>query len=346
MKKTDKSIYVLHEYGAPIHYTALIELAKENEINVHFRIFSPKAICKQLLIGNIKEALSSICFLLTLPFRKQTKIILGIAPFNRLLYPLSFLLKRHLIFYHTSFTCWDGTYMAHHTNSKKIVDFWKNFITQKVSYIFAVSEKCKSELIKNNFANKNNISIVNHSYSEHIKTHHRIKDNSFIFVGRLTAVKGILELITFFRNHPEATLTIVGKGDLKSEVEEASKTYHNIKYLGYIKGIKNIIPLYQANSFLVMNSKRKNNWEELFGISIIEGMASGCVPIVTDHSGPKEIITNNLNGLISSEDSFEDSILQAIQMKDETYQILREQAIIRGMSYQSSNMKSKWQKIL
>jgi len=55
----------------------------------------------------------------------------------------------------------------------------------------------------------------------------------------------------------------------------------------------------EANMFLKYRYR-----EELFGISIIEGMACGCVPLTTDHSGPKEIITSGINGFISKEHSY------------------------------------------
>lgn len=341
-----QKVYVLHEYGAPSHYNALVELGNQRGFKVEFRIFNPKTIAGKILRGKFREAFDSVSFLLSLPFRKQQKIVLGIAPFNKLLYPLAYILKKHKVYYHTSYTFWDGSIMAHPTSSKKVIDFWHKFIDSKVSHIFAVSKKTKDELIRNKFSVPEKISIVNHSYNEHIAPIEHDKDNTFIYVGRLSEVKGIPELLSIFKDRPEAQLTIVGAGELEPLVKKYAEKYPNIMYLGYIHGLSNLIPIYQKHSFLIMNSQRTTSWEELFGIAIIEGMACGCVPITTDHSGPKEIITPCVDGFISKEKEISTSIDNAISFTDDVFQKLRINTIDRGLSFHASTMSNKWKKFL
>lgn len=343
MKKT---IYVLHEYGAPSHYNALVELGKQNKFNVKFRTFNPKIIIRDLFSKNIQEAIKSLLFIFSLPFSNRRKIVLGIAPFNKLLYPLSFLLKRHKIFYHTSYTCWDGSITAHPTNSDKLKNYWINFIGKKTAHIFAVSQKTKTELINNFIADSAKISIVNHSYNIPINYKYHKKDNSFIFVGRLIENKGILELLSTFSQLPEAKITIVGKGELEDIVLEYSRKYNNIIYQGYINGLENIIPLYQQNSFLLMNSHKTGRWEELFGIAIIEGMACGCVPLATNHPGPKEIITPGVDGFLFSEGDLKKVVSDLLSITDDVYQNIRKQTIKRGQSFHCSQISSKWDPII
>lgn len=343
MKKT---VYVLHEYGAPSHYNALVELGHQKDFDVKFRIFMPRVILGKLWRKDFALGFNSIFFLLSLPFRKKCKIVIGIAPFNPFLRQLSWLLKKHIVYYHTSYTHWDGSMMAHPTKSSSLIKLWRNFLGQKVIHTFAVSNQTRQELIDNNFIDANRITIVNHSYKNPIHYYQRQKDNTFLFVGRITYAKGIKEILDIFAQRPQATFTIVGKGELVPIVEEYARKYENIHYMGYINGLDNIIPIYQKHSFIVMNSKRTNGWEELFGIALIEGMACGCVPLTTDHPGPKEIITCNGNGLFAHEGEMDKIIDKAISMNDSEYQLLRNNAISSARKYQASAIASRWQGIL
>lgn len=343
---TNSTVYVLHEYGAPSHYNALIELGKQNGFKVKFRIFSLGALSSALYHRKFGLFIKSIQFLLSLLFRNKTTIILGIAPFNSTLRILIKLLNRHQVYYHTSYTCWDGSNMVYPTNSKHLLNIWKFFLQKGNSHIFAVSNKTKEELIKNKFATSSQISLVYHSLNAKITPIFHSKNNNFIYSGRLIDSKGIKELLSIFERRPNANLTIIGQGPLASLVNEYAEKCNNISYLGYISGLDNLIPTYQDNSFLIMNSIRSQSWEELFGISIIEGMACGCVPLTTDHSGPKEIITSGINGFISKEHHISESIDRAICMSDEEYQILRNNAIERGQDFYSDKIVLNWSKIL
>ena len=342
----DQTIYVLHEYGAASHYIALQELCKQNNINIEYRIFDPISLLRNFYHKRFRLFFQSVWFLVSLPFIHQKKIVLAIAPFNKLLIPISLLLRRHKVYYHTSYSCWDGTIMAHPTSSSYLKNFWYKYISTKILHIFAVSQKTKDELIKNRFSKSDKISVVNHSFNTLVSETPLKKDNSFIYVGRLTESKGISELLDIFSKRPEAEFTIVGHGELGLMVHEYTKKYKNIKYLGYIRGLQNIIPIYQRHSFLVLNSHRTRTWEELFGITIIEGMACGCIPLTTDHPGPKEIITNGVDGYITKESNIEALIDNAIQMSDKRYQAMRLRTVETGNSYHCSQMSSKWNKIL
>lgn len=344
--KNLNTVYVLHEYGARSHYNALVALGEQKGFKVNFHIFEPIALALSLYHLKFKIVISSILFLMSLPFKKKCKIVVGIAPFNSKLRILSLLLKRHQIYYHTSYTHWDGSMMAHPTKSQRLIKFWKNFVYSRFIHVFAVSKKTRDELIKNEFSKIKDITVVNHSFIIDINAVAHKKDNTFIYVGRLHDNKGISELLNIFKNRANATLTIVGDGPLKYLVMEYAGKYDNIIYKGYVNGLENLIPIYQENSYCITNSKKNSNWEELFGISIIEGMSSGCVPINTNHSGPSEIISNGENGFLVSENEIEKAIDDAILQTDEEYQKLRKNAIEKGKSYQSNIIASKWNAIL
>ncbi len=344
-----KRIIVLHEYGAPSHYNALKCLAKNNNYRISFLVFDIKRDFRACAkhpdkwLGFVRNLFS----VLFLPYMPKSKVVLGIAPFNSALPRLMKYLNKHEVYYHTSFTSWDGSRIVHETNSNTLKSQWLYYTNNYVKHIFAVSNQTKNELIKNGYSSESKISVVNHSYTKKIITpDYKCLEKTFIQVSSMDYRKGIEELLDFFSINSDYSLTLVGTGELSELVQEYSKKYPNIHYAGYIKRFEELEALYKENCFLLMNSHRYHGWEELFGISIVEGMACGCVPITTDHSGPKEIISTNVNGIICNEGEIHDAIEAVSHIEQSDYNQYRLNAIKTGMCYYVENMASRWRAIL
>jgi glycosyltransferase involved in cell wall biosynthesis len=348
-----KTIYTLHEYGAPSHFYGLEFLCKQNntalkhyELNLYRQLGSS---IKRLNINKLIKCVSNILFLISLIFTKNKKIVIGIAPYNKDLKILCKLLKKHQVYYFTSYTCWDQSRMAHNKNySEDLLNIWKQFTNKQVKHIFAVSELTKQELVNNGFSKSDNITIVNHSFSIKIVPSKNNKTNNFISVGGINKKKGMGQLVDIFSELPNCELTIAGtgKGDILKKVEAASKDFENITYVGFIQGLEKLIPIYQKHSFLILNSHRTNKWEELFGLVIIEAMACGLIPITTDHPGPKEIITDGINGFICKEGDIIEGITKAINLNNDDFLKMKQAAIFRGQAFHSSMISNKWKAIL
>jgi len=351
----ENKIYLLHEYGDKKHYKSLKYLCKNNGTKLFYREFSIcKSIIKSILRGDIKllkKQLLNIYFLISLLFTKDKKIVLGIAPYDFRLLILSVFLKSHKVYYHTSWTCWDGSfYPKKLLVNNGIIDFWKNFLKNKVTYIFAVSSETKKQLIKNLKINSNKINVVYHSFDKNIfkPKNNCLIGTNFIYVGRLEEEKGIEEILEYFSQHSEIKLTIIGKGKLKYLVEEYDKKYKNINYIGYVKDEKKLASLYQKHTFLILNSKKTKTWEELFGMVIIEAMACGVIPLTANHKGPLEIIENEKDGFIFEEDKYIDGldfILKKLKTDKNYFIDVRNNAIIRAKNFTIESISKKWEKI-
>ena len=346
-----KKIYILHEYGAPSHFFGLEYIANKKSIKLYHRELNYYrqlgSSIKHLDFDKLHKFLINLGFIISMFFRKNQTIVLGIAPYNFYLKYLRIILRKNNIFYFTSYSCWNQKKMVHSKYySDRLLLIWKDFINYEVAHIFTVSQKACDELVRNGFSIRKKITVVNHSYKEEIVPSSKTnKTNEFIYVGRLTKTKGIEELLQIFEKLPNCKLTIIGDGDLKINVINASKNNNNIIYKGYINGLESIIPIYKENSFILLNSQCSDSWEELFGISLIEGMACGLIPIATNHSGPKEIITPYLNGIICEESEILRGITYALKMKDSEYCRMKENSIIRAREFTSSNISKKWEKI-
>jgi glycosyltransferase involved in cell wall biosynthesis len=117
------------------------------------------------------------------------------------------------------------------------------------------------------------------------------RDNTFLYVGRLSKEKGIETLLKAFRL-TDASLTILGDGPMRKEVEASAATSPNIRYLGFQK--KDVILEYlKKSTALIFPSV----WFEGFPITILEAFATG-TPVVGSKIGSiAEIVTDNFNGL-------------------------------------------------
>lgn len=352
--KEKNVVYVLHKSGAKNHYSGLKQFCGKNEIKLVFREFSIlSTFFKSLLKLNFKLVFKQILnafFLLQLTFSRNKKIVLGIAPFDYKLKNLMCVLKNHQIYYHTSWTCWDGSF---HPKKKKITPeimrIWKEMIEKNSRHIFAVSQKTKNELLKNYELNESKISVVYHSLNEkhfnkNQSTQNQYKTLNFIYVGRLIPAKGIEELLIYFSENQDKVFTIVGKGDLQNKAEEFSKQFPNIRYLGEIRNPEKLAIEFGKNHYLVLNSKKSEKWEELFGMVLIEAMACGAVPVATDHPGPKEIVQHGKNGFLVEENQMI-GFLNGLAFENNSEEI-KNQAIKTAENFGLKKISERWFPIL
>jgi len=120
------------------------------------------------------------------------------------------------------------------------------------------------------------------------------RNKSFVFLGRLVSDKGIdLALIALYELKKRAqaedmqtadlTLTIIGDGpeleNLRTLVADLDLETE-VQFRGSMSGEALVRELNEYR-FLLVPSK----WEEPFGVVVLEGMACGCTPIVSDGGG-------------------------------------------------------------
>ena len=281
---------------------------------------------KQLSLHHIYKGIKDFVFLHTMQYKKPTKIILSIAPYNKAMVTLRKRLKKHRSYFFISYTIWDQSAFVHgYNNDKRIIDEWRGFLLDDVEHIFVVSEKTKKEMILNNFAKESSISVVNHSYNTQIQPkEYQRKTNTFITVAVLSEKKGISELLDIFKLKPELKLIIVGRGPLEEKVKKYAELYPNILFKGYIDDQQVLFDLYKETSFLLLNSHKDKSWEELFGMVLIECSACGVIPVATNHSGPMEIIHSGIDGFLCEEGNIKTLVEQCEIMEDDVYIKIRE----------------------
>lgn len=128
-----------------------------------------------------------------------------------------------------------------------------------------------------------------------------VKSEGFVFLGRLVsnkgadeAIKAVQKLILLDQKEKfltfKPTLTIIGDGPEKPKLEKLAADLQitdYVKFDGPLRGNDIAVCLNKHRYMLVPSL-----WEEPFGIVVLEGMACGCLPIVSDGGGLPDAIGN------------------------------------------------------
>jgi GalNAc-alpha-(1->4)-GalNAc-alpha-(1->3)-diNAcBac-PP-undecaprenol alpha-1,4-N-acetyl-D-galactosaminyltransferase len=123
-------------------------------------------------------------------------------------------------------------------------------------------------------------------------------DRHLLAVGQLIPQKGFDLLIRAFsqicERHPEWTLTILGEGDMRPELEELQFQL-GLEERVYMPGsVKNSDAYIRKADLFALSSRFEG-----FPVALCEAMACGVPVIATDClSGPREIIHNGVDGML------------------------------------------------
>ena len=128
-----------------------------------------------------------------------------------------------------------------------------------------------------------------------------------------------------------------------TSIAETNNT--SIRWIPHIANKQKLAQLLlSTQQYLVLNSKRTKKWEELFGMAIIEAMSQGVIPIATNHSGPKEIITKDV-GILTEEGEITLAISKLID-KINFDVSMSNNARIEARKYYEESIAQRWQPIL
>lgn len=150
------------------------------------------------------------------------------------------------------------------------------------------------------------------------------KNNSFLYIGRLSPEKNIQSLLQIFQNLPDLFLTIVGIGPLKSLIDNYPS--NNIRYIPSIPN-EQLYRYMSTSAALIIPSH-----SEVWGLVVEEALLHGLPVICSNNVGAKELISEGINGIIYNSDSelieilnrtINSSLLEGMQknMKNANYEL-------------------------
>lgn len=361
MKSSCRSIwYVIHEEGAPAHYMGLEALAHAQGASVEFYEFR---WFKHAIKGLIRRdftlflrALRNACWFIyaTCGGVRHQKIILGIAPFDWRLAWLAPCLYRNTVFWHTSWPNWTGGMCG--TQYPKPIRFWGirtlwvDFINQRLQGILFVTTKAQQSFTAHVATRPS--TVVWHAFNPAVfyPTPARpMRPITIGYVGRLERPKGLEQVLGLMRDlqGQPVRCIVAGSGTLRALVEHAV-SQGQVEYRGTLKGSA-LAGIYREMDFLLLPSIRTAGWEEAFGMVVIEAMACGVIPLVTDHSGPVSILQDHLPQFIFTETAFRPAVAAILQQAIAAPNSLaawRELAIAAAQPYSEMHIARRWQALV
>jgi glycosyltransferase involved in cell wall biosynthesis len=114
-----------------------------------------------------------------------------------------------------------------------------------------------------------------------------------LFVGRLTASKGIGLLLEEFAQLPEFDLHVIGDGELRHLLQTQYAGYLHIRFLGSVPQHQ-LVGAYQSATALILPSLAP----EVFPLTVLEALACGTPAVVHDAGGNREAIEKTGGGFV------------------------------------------------
>ncbi len=301
-------VYVYTQAPKEFYYLGVKHLKETGKID-SYEIINIKAfrkLAKNILISlgflkhkqkddiSFKELFNRTLAPITLLFRKN--IILGIEPYDWIvIYGLLLKALGKNLIYYTSWPFW------HSGDQPKSEVLWSKYLWKiflKDLKVVSINKRGAEEL--ESFGAK--VTQITHPVDIHRFSPSASKNVSeplkVLTVVRLEERKGIGDLIKIAKEKVlgDTEIIICGQGPLKDRVAAESKKLKNLRYVPFDEDT--LPDIYQSANVFVLNSYKVPGWEELFGMVVLEAMASGLPLVTTDCVGPKEIVKEGVFGFI------------------------------------------------
>lgn len=235
-------------------------------------------------------------------------------------------------------------------NEKYIKKVEKSF--NNINYLVVMTEKAKENYCRWLSNDKTKVIVIPNMIEKNEKYISNPDSKKIISVGRLEDVKDFSLLIDVFskvvidHKNNDWNLEIIGSGSLKEELENKIET---LKLKGNIKLVENlpIDKVYGSlseSSIFVLTSK-----SESFSLVLCEAMDVG-LPVVSFDidAGPREIITDGVNGYLIENRKAEEMLEKILLLVDNS-KLRKEIGSNAKQSvekYYSSNIIKKWLEII
>lgn len=298
-----RRVRIVHETNPIKYFPALLDLADQGRIDiVGLHRYS---VVKEWLRAGLKDrtpwrartrhAVGDAHFRLKVPFLSEETIVLGFAPWDWRLLVYRQLARRNQIILHTSWPDWadhkvprsGGPLLGLRKRA------WVRFLADPAVTVVCVMPQIRDELAERFGATA---TVIPHAVQDAFFDQNPARDETgslrLLYVGELSAKKGIPQLLTLVRDlaGEGVTLTLVGDGPLRGACEKASEAVPSIMVHGPERNRNRLAEIFGEHHVLMLLSQREGGWQELFGIVVIEAVAAGVAVVASNHIGPQTLL--------------------------------------------------------
>lgn len=208
---------------------------------------------------------------------------------------------------HTPADIYSNLFLVHFIQKRLVRAF--TCITLRAENSFFGSSNMYSE--ETVLKKRNHFTIYN-TLPDYIKIRETVRsfENEVLTIGvvsRLEHIKGMDLVVPVFskilKQGYKVKLIVVGDGSQRSEMEQQASEFGVSGFIDW-KGRteqNKLQECYDRIDILLMPSR-----SEGFGLTAIEGMARGCIPVVSDTGGLPEVVQDNISGLLHKTEDIHD----------------------------------------
>jgi glycosyltransferase involved in cell wall biosynthesis len=124
------------------------------------------------------------------------------------------------------------------------------------------------------------------------------KTHDVVFVGRLSAEKGVPLVLDLARARPQLRFALIGSGPLEDEVRGAAATLDNVDVLGLLSN-REVLDVMASSRVVAVPAA----WSEPFGRVAAEALSVGTPPVVSARGGLPEVVEGLHDSLVVPDDS-------------------------------------------
>jgi glycosyltransferase involved in cell wall biosynthesis len=121
--------------------------------------------------------------------------------------------------------------------------------------------------------------------------------HKFVYVGRVTASKGVEPLLRLFARLKKYSLQVIGDGDLLAPLKAEYAQSGNIEFTAAVEQTE-LLRHYQSACALILPSLAP----ETFGLTVVEAFACGTPALVRQAGGSSELVQTTGAGFVYSDD--------------------------------------------
>ena len=124
-----------------------------------------------------------------------------------------------------------------------------------------------------------------------------IEPRKFVYVGRVTASKGVVPLLRLFARLKDYRLQVIGDGDLLERLKAEYAQFGNIEFSAAVEQTE-LVRHYQSACALILPSLAP----ETFGLTVVEAFACGTPVLVRQAGGSSELVETTGAGFVYRDD--------------------------------------------